>query len=100
MPFSTRFTLRPELLAISVALDDQGETVPGRGITEFITPGGVADNTGGPPSRPLQDLLIGGGEALLTLHEVHVLRRYAPDGRVGKLLLGAAVLRSKPRKGR
>jgi len=32
-PFSMRSTLKPEFLAMSVAFDDQGEIVPGLGIS-------------------------------------------------------------------
>jgi hypothetical protein len=41
-----RSTLKPEFLAMSVAFDDQGEIVPGLGITTCKVPTGPVDSAG------------------------------------------------------
>ena len=74
----------PQFFAISVAFDDHGESVPGRGTTTKSSPPSdtrlIVRAVG---QQPIERLALGGRERALELDEMPVLGRNGGDGMVG-----------------
>jgi hypothetical protein len=69
------------MCAMSVALEDQGEIVPGRGATTWTSPVTFVRRAAGPVGQELlEHAPLRGSEVGLECGDVHELRAEGPDG--------------------
>ena len=74
---------RPQLWAMSVALEDRGEMVPGRGVTSNNRPSGACSARRTVLEQPLKFGVFFGTERCANIGKVDVLGVDITDGQVG-----------------